>query len=130
MYLLDTDTLACFFRGRGRVGARLLATPPAQVVLPAIVVAEVEWGIARAQDPAARLAQWQAMLAVVKVVPFGTEEAALAAQVQVALQKTGAPLAPLDTLVAATALAHNAVLVTRATHEFARVSGLRCQDWY
>lgn len=130
MFLLDTDTLACFFRGRGRVGGRLLATPPAQVLVPAVAVAEIEWGIARTQESAARLAQWQAMLAAVKVVPFGTEEAALAAQVQVALQKAGAPLAPLDTLVAATALAHNAVLVTRATREFARVAGLRCEDWY
>lgn len=130
MFLLDTDTLVAFVRGRGRVGQRLLATPPAQVAIPAIAVAEIEWGIGRTADADARQAQWQAMLAVVQVLPFGAEEAASAARLQGALQKEGAPLAPLDTLVAGTALVHNAVLVTRHVRAFARVPGLRCEDWY
>lgn len=80
--------------------------------------------------PAQRRAQWHAMLSVVKVVPFGTDEAQLAATVQAALQKSSAPLASLDTLVAATALAHDAVLVTRNTRDFSRVRGLKGEDWY
>jgi len=36
----------------------------------------------------------------------------------------------MDTLIAATALAHSATLVTRNVREFARVPGLKSVDWY
>lgn len=36
----------------------------------------------------------------------------------------------IQALIAATALRHQAELVTRNTREFARVPGLRCQDWH
>lgn len=130
MYVLDTDTLACFLKGQGRVGERLLAIAPSQVAVPAVACAEIEWGISRAAEPALRRAQWHEFLAAVKVLSFGNEEAQCAAAVQSALQKAGAPLAPLDTLVAAIALAHDAVLVTRHTRGFSRVRGLRVEDWY
>jgi tRNA(fMet)-specific endonuclease VapC len=36
----------------------------------------------------------------------------------------------MDTLIAATALTHNATLVTRDLREFGRVQGLKVADWY
>ena len=48
MYALDTNTLVDFFRGSGRVAERLLATPPNQIVLPAVVLYELEVGVDRA----------------------------------------------------------------------------------
>jgi len=36
----------------------------------------------------------------------------------------------MDTLIAATALAHSATLVTRNVREFGRVRGLTVVDWY
>lgn len=130
MFLLDTDTLVAFFRGRGRVAERLLAVPPSAVAIPAVAVAEVEWGIARSAEPGPRAAHWQALLAAVQVLPLGAEEAASAARVQALLQKQGTPLAPLDALVAGTALARQAVLVTRSTRVFSVVPGLALEDWY
>jgi tRNA(fMet)-specific endonuclease VapC len=46
------------------------------------------------------------------------------------LQKTGTPIGPMDTLIAGTALAHGAVVVTRNIREFKRVRGLRVEDWF
>ena len=42
----------------------------------------------------------------------------------------GKPIGPHDALIAATALAHGATLVTRNLREFRRVKGLRVEDWY
>jgi tRNA(fMet)-specific endonuclease VapC len=36
----------------------------------------------------------------------------------------------MDTLIAGTALAHRATLVTRNMGEFSRVEGLQVEDWY
>ena len=39
-------------------------------------------------------------------------------------------MGPFDTLIAGTALANNAILVTHNTKEFERVFGLQLEDWF
>ena len=45
------------------------------------------------------------------------------------LRRKGTPLEDADILIAGIALAHDATLVTRNTKHFARVEGLRLEDW-
>ena len=130
MYLLDTNTLIYFFRGQGKVAERLLATPPAEVAIPAVSVYELEVGIAKSTQPTKRRRQLDELLEVVTVLPFDRPAAQAAAGVRSALEKTGQPLGPLDTLIAGTALAQRTILVTHNTREFKRVSKLALTDWY
>ena len=130
MFLLDTNSLIFFFRGEGRVAQRLLATAPAEVALPAIVVYELEVGVAASKAPERRRRQLGQLLELVAVVPFGRREARSAAEVRASLEAAGRPIGPLDTLIAATALAHRATLVTHNRRELTRVPGLRLDDWY
>jgi tRNA(fMet)-specific endonuclease VapC len=46
------------------------------------------------------------------------------------LEKAGSGIGPIGTLIAGTALAHSATLVTHNTKEFSRVRGLRLLDWF
>lgn len=130
MFVLDTNTLVDFFRGQGNVAQRLLATPPADIAIPAVVVFELETGIARSTEAARRRAQFDALLQVVAVLPFGIEEAKSAAALRARLERDGNPIGPMDTLIAGTALAHRGTLVTRNLREFGRVPGLAVQDWF
>ncbi|MGH9360920.1 MAG: type II toxin-antitoxin system VapC family toxin [Thermoanaerobaculia bacterium] len=130
MYALDTNCVIYYFKGMGRVAERLLATPPEVVALPAVVVYELEYGIAKSSAPETRRAQLATLLALLKVLPFGAAEAALAGRIRADLERAGAPIGPLDTLIAATALRHGATLVTRNRREFARVPGLAVEDWF
>ncbi len=41
----------------------------------------------------------------------------------------GKPIGPNDTLIAATARAHDATLITHNIGEFSRVAGLQTEDW-
>lgn len=130
MYVLDTNTLIYFFRGQGKVAEHLLATPPAEVAIPAVSVYELEVGIAKSAQPAKRRRQLDELLKVVTVLPFERTAAAAAAGVRSALEKAGRSIGPLDTLIAGTALAHRSTLVTHNTQEFKRVSKLALVDWY
>jgi tRNA(fMet)-specific endonuclease VapC len=130
MYVLDTNTLIYFFRGDGRVAERLLATSPADIAVPAVVVFELETGIAKSSDSAKRRGQLDQLLQVVAVLPFGMEEAKAAAALRAQLEVAWTPIGPMDTLIAGTALAHRGVLVTRNVREFGRVAGLAVEDWY
>jgi len=130
MYVLDTNTLIYFFRGQGKVAERLLATPPAEVAIPAVSIYELEVGIAKSAHPAKRRRELDELLEAVTVLPFDRAAAVAAAGVRSTLEKAGRPIGPLDTLIAGTALAHRATLVTRNTREFKRVSKLALIDWY
>lgn len=130
MFVLDTNTLIYFFKDMGNVSTRLLQTPPREIGVPTVVVYELEVGIAKSTSPEKRTQQLAEFLSVVDVLPFGADAAKLAAEIRVALEKQGEPIGPYDVLIAATALANKATLVTHNTKEFSRIESLVIEDWF
>jgi tRNA(fMet)-specific endonuclease VapC len=130
LYVLDTNTLIYFFKGLGNVAERLLSLPPTQIAIPAIVRFELEVGIAKSKAPQKRSQQLNDMFGVIQILPFGSEEAKMAALIRAELEKKGTPIGPYDILIAGTTLAHRATLITHNIGEFARVEKLQLEDWY
>ena len=130
MLALDTNTLVYFFKGLGHVRERLLAVPPADVAIPSIVLYELEVGIAQSNEPSKRRTQLEELLAAIVILPFDSAAAKRVAGVTTVLRKAGVAIGPMDNLIAATALANGATLVTHNTKEFRRVRGLDLADWY
>ena len=129
-YVLDTNTLIYFFKGLGNVSDHLLATPPGEIGLPTIVLFELEVGIGKSNAPQKRKAQLKELTSLIKMIPFGYEEARCAAEIRVKLEKRGLPIGPYDILIAASALANHWTLVTHNRDEFGRVNGLKIEDWF
>jgi len=67
MYALDTNSLIYFFKGMGRAAERVLGTPPRSLAIPAVVLYEVEVGIAKSSSPARRRFQLEQLLALLDV---------------------------------------------------------------
>ncbi|HEX6903806.1 MAG TPA: type II toxin-antitoxin system VapC family toxin [Thermoanaerobaculia bacterium] len=130
MYALDANSLIYFFKGIGRVAENLLRTPPREIALPAVVLYELETGIAKSSSPDRRRAQVDDIVSLVTVLPFGPSEARTSARIRAALEKRGTSIGPIDTLIAGTALSHGATLVTHNVEEFGRVEGLSLVDWF
>ena len=130
MWVLDTNTLIYFFKAEGRVAEVLLGKSPADIAIPSIVLFELAVGIANSSSPAKRRGQLNALTSAVTVISFGHKEALAAAEIRATLERNGCPIGPHDTLIAGTALANGGILVTRNTQEFARVDGLRLEDWF
>jgi tRNA(fMet)-specific endonuclease VapC len=130
MYALDTNSVIYFFKGMGRISERVLSTPRHEVAIPVVALYELEVGIAKSTSPTKRIEQLEELLRWARVLPFDRREAKVAAQVRAQLERKGAPIGPLDTLIAGTALAHGATLVTRNTVEFGRIESLKAENWY
>ena len=130
MFALDTNTLIYYFKGMGRVAARLSGCAPSEIGIPIVVVYELETGIAKSQRPRKRREQLDVLLAAAKLLPFDRAAARQSAALRASLESKGTPLGPLDCLIAGIALAQGASLVTRNCAEFDRVAGLRVVDWY
>lgn len=130
MWVLDTNTLIYFFKGEGKVAASLLEKSPADIGIPSVVLYELHVGIAKSSSPGKRTSQLAELTSVVQILPFHQQEARAAADIRAALEKRGKPIGPYDILIAGTALAHGAILVSRNTKEFGRIKSLRIENWY
>lgn len=132
MLILDSNIISYYFRGDPQVVPRLQALRPADVGVPAIVEYELRYGLLRMAPEAAtpHLAALAQLLQPLQMLPFDSECAAHAARIRVALEAAGTPIGAHDTLIAATALRHQATLVTRNVREFSRVPGLQWLNWH
>ena len=65
----------------------------------------------------------------VPCLPWDAEAATHFAGIAVDLHRTGSPIGSMDTMIAGHALAVGAVLVTGNERHFARVTGLKVENW-
>lgn len=130
MFILDTNTVLDYFRGKGRVAERLLEAAPSEIALPAISVYEVWVEVLGSHNAKRRREQFESFLSVIETLPFDKVVGLRAAEVRFKLERAGEGIGPVDTLIAATVLANSGTLVTRNTREFSRVSGLKIVNWH
>lgn len=130
MWVLDTNTLIYFFRGEGQIAETLFRHAPRDIGIPAIVLYELQVGIAKSSSPKKRIEQLAELSSVIRVLPFYQQEAKAAADIRAKLERQGMPIGPYDILIAGTALAQGATLVSRNVKEFQRIKTLRVESWY
>jgi tRNA(fMet)-specific endonuclease VapC len=128
-YLLDTNT--CIRAMRADATSKLagrLNRHAQQLCISSIVLAELRYGAENSQRVAHNLSEIELFVGrLPTVLDFDASAAAYFGRIKVALRRT--PIGPLDTLIAAHALARDLIVVTNNTAEFSRVPGLRVEDW-
>ena len=130
MYVLDTNTLIYFFKGKGSVAERLLREAPEDIAIPAIVIFELQTGIAKSSSQRKRTQQLNVLMSTVKVLPFSIKEAQASAAIRAQLENEGTPIGPYDVLIAGTAVANQGTLVSHNLSEFKRIKNLKTEDWF
>ena len=127
-YMLDTDTVSFALRGHGRVAARLLEHRPSQLCISSITLAELRFG--------AETRRWRRLRRLittfvesVEAVAFDQRAADHFGTVATALTRRGSPIGTFDTLMGAHALSLGLTFVTNNTQHFARVVGLKIENW-
>jgi tRNA(fMet)-specific endonuclease VapC len=130
IYLLDTNTCITYLKvPTSPIRTRLAALQPGDVVVCSVVKAELHHGALRSRDPARALSVQQTFLGQFQSLPLDDVAAEVAGRIRADLEAKGTPIGPYDVLIAAIALANDLVLVTHNTREFARVTGLKLEDW-
>ena len=128
-YLLDTNTASYIIKGNvPRVRERLLKVPMSQVLISAVTAAELLFGAARKREAVRLKTAIDEFLLRVDSLPWDSKAARRYAGVRAALEITGTPMGNLDMMIAAHALAEEAVLVTN-DRSFRRLKELKIEDW-
>ncbi len=87
MYILDTNTLIYYFKGQGQVAQNIANVSPQEIGISAIVLFELQVGIAKSTSPAKRTQQLQQLLSRVNLVPFDSDSAVAAATIRAQLEQ-------------------------------------------
>ncbi|TAN06483.1 MAG: type II toxin-antitoxin system VapC family toxin [Rhodanobacteraceae bacterium] len=129
-YLLDSCAVIAAIRGEPRSLLNRLATiPPSRVFLSALVRAELLYGAEKSRLGAQSRASLHVIEQGCEPLPFDADDAMAYARIRAALERKGASIGPMDSLIAAQAVARGLVLVTDNLREFRRVPGLTCENW-
>lgn len=130
MYLLDSNILIDISRRKLRYAYDTLMLSDASLFkVPAIVKAELLLGAEKSSQPEEERLRVESLLLPFDIVPFDEACAVQYARIRAHLERKGETIGSNDYLIAATALAHSAVLVTNNANEFKRVPGLSIESW-
>jgi len=127
--LLDTNICIHIINARpAAVLERFRQYRMGEIGVCSVVAAELAYGVIKGGSSRNRQAL-EMFLAPLIILSF--DEAAIWAygELRAELERRGTPIGSLDTMIAAHALSEKAPLVTNNTREFARVPGLRLENW-
>jgi tRNA(fMet)-specific endonuclease VapC len=131
IYLLDTNMVSYIARRKSPLArARLEAVGHEDSIsISAITEAEVRYGLARRPEAHALRAAMEAFLFKVRVLSWGSTEAAAYGELRAKLEAAGITLAEMDLLIAAHAVGADAVLVSHDKAFQHVTSFLKVTDW-
>ncbi len=128
-YLLDTNIASCIIKGNSpAVDRRLVQVPMAQLAISAVTEGELRFGAARLPNALRLHAMIEDFFLRVAILPWDSDAARQYGLLRAALEREGQSMGNLDAMIAAHALAVNAVLVTN-DHAFGRIKKLKIEDW-
>jgi len=113
-FLLDTNIASHIIKGdRPEITERLVALPIEDIAISAVTEAELLYGLAKRNHPAALTERVRQFLLRVDILEWDRHAAQAYGDLRAQCERNGVTLAPLDMMIAAHALAADAILVTR-----------------
>ena len=128
-YLLDTNIVSDLVRNpKGKVAQQIRTVREAHVCTSIIVAAELRYGATK-KGSLRLTSQLDAVLGALEILAFEAPADAAYGLLRTRLEQAGRPIGANDLLIAAQVLALGYTIVTDNEREFARVEGLRLENW-
>jgi tRNA(fMet)-specific endonuclease VapC len=100
-----------------------------QLCISSITLGELHYGAQKSARQAENLTAIAHFVARLEVLPFGDRAAAHYGQVRAELERAGTPCGTHDMQIGAHARSEGLTVVTNNMREFARMPGLRAENW-
>jgi tRNA(fMet)-specific endonuclease VapC len=128
-YVLDTNMASYIIKGSfPHTRERLLKIPMSEVAISVITEAELRFGLAKKPEASQLGVIVEEFLLRVEILAWNSEAAKSYAKLRAVMEGLGEPMGNLDMMIAAQALAAQAILVTH-DRVFHRVKQLKIEDW-
>ena len=128
-YMLDTNIVIYTMKNKPDSVRERFKKHQERMCISSITYMELVYGAERSSNPDRNLTSLEGFVARMDVLPLDDSAAAHAGQIRAELARLGMPIGPYDQLIAGHARSQGLVLVTNNEKEFARVPGLRTENW-
>ncbi len=129
MYLIDTDILIYSLKGHSEVMDHLQRTATAPKALSVISYGELLYGARKSARPDENLARVRRLGEILPVIDVSPAVMETFGSLKARLEQDGRRLYDFDLAIAATAITIGYRLVTNNERHFARIEGLRLENW-
>lgn len=127
-YLLDTCVCISMFRNEGHVREKLLNVGLDNCYISEITIAELYFGVAKAENKKRKLEDIKRVQQMFKVIPAYSSFKEYG-EIRHSLEHTGLRVDQFDLLIGATAIHHQMTLVTSNLKHFERMPGIEIESW-
>lgn len=100
-----------------------------QLCISSITLGELHYGAEKSARPLENLQTLEHFAARLDVLSFSPKAARHYGQMRAELERAGTPVGPHDMLIGAHARAEGLIIVTNNIREFARMPGVRAENW-
>ncbi len=128
-YLIDTCTISYYSKDVETVVEKFRQNSPQNMAISVISLFEIEHGMLKNPTKQRVRVIQTAFINEVSVMDINAEIAKEAASIHTKLVLAGRSIQLQDIFIAATALAHDLILVTSNLRDFERIDGLKIEDW-
>lgn len=128
-YLLDTNIVIYVLKRRPMEVLGHFNANAERMAISSITLAELMHGAEKSSQISANLAAVEDFCSRLEVLPYGAKAAQHYGSIRAALEQQGQPIGVNDLHIAGHARSEGLTLVTNNVSEFARVPGLRVENW-
>lgn len=128
-YMLDTNIVIYIIKRRPLNVLETFNQRSGQLCISSITLAELHHGVEKSEQVSRNLAVLEDFTSRLEVLPYPAEAAAQYGDIRADLERKGEVIGVNDLHIAGHARSEGFVLVTNNEKEFARVAGLRVENW-
>ena len=128
MWHLDTNIVIAYLNGNREIAEKIKAALP-DLAVSSMVFGELLYGAKASRRHVENLERLREFMQFVEIVDFDQDCAEAYSDIRLDLRLKGRPTGEVDALIAATAMAYHATLVTDNVKHFAHIEGLMIENW-
>ena len=128
-YMLDTNIAIYVIKRKPFDLLAIFNQHAGHMCISSITLAELLHGVQKSQQPERNLEQVEDFVSRLQTLDYGLKAAAHYGDIRAKLERKGKPIGVNDLHIAAHARSEGLTLVTNNQREFARIDGLRVDNW-
>lgn len=129
-YMLDTNICIYVIKHKPeKFFDELKKHDPAEMCISSITYAELAHGVEKSAAVEKNRLALSLLLANIEILDFNVDAANCYGKIRADLEKKGTPIGPLDMMIAGHAQSLDYTVVTNNVKEFARIGGLKIENW-
>jgi tRNA(fMet)-specific endonuclease VapC len=128
MFLLDTNIIIAYLKGNHAIKDKIISNIE-EIAVSALVIAELNYGAKSSQYREKNLEKLSRFIDIIQIIPFDLSCAIKFGDIKSRLRAIGKPTGEVDALIAATAMTHDAILITNNLRHFENIEGLKTENW-